>query len=767
MQSPSIAIDSDSDSAASSSSSLPDAPSNIPALRGAVRETGSYTAHEQLLSALVQTGDLPEIRTAREQFAHAYPLSPTIWTEWISDEARIAVTDAEKLSVLDLYESAVKDYLSIPLHHARLQYAITLCQNGAILPDKVAEAFGDSERRGACAHFTESQSLWECYERFVQNEDHANLHREQYKPLKNDGSIHETECAVFEKRLQDAIDSSADQEQTAGIISQDVEMAFLSYASHAQSISERTAVSVYERAITMAFFHPGIWRAYIDFIQTKFDNNCLRDVCLRATRNIPHHIFTWAKLLQAVSSTEQLVDLLSKAKKYIMVSNDLSGAQRMTRDAWTVFAMLGGPESAHQIVQESLEFCVPDSVEWASACVHIANVLCSLNRVDEAAQVMEQVVKVRALEGRWWLSYVELVQRYSSKSGLVDIFERAMKAVQAAEVGPIEAAWESFVVSDIPYVRRGMDISGSMSETIGVGEGSRMAKREEWFGLGAEEMWRRIRRIREMVMARQSDIDRREEGDNQTVRKRERVPTGWKVGETKRKRTDARKRADGPVPGRTEDTDKMEEDTQTEGTPIANGQGSGQSNQKGKRERSAPKAERKRGAQGEVEPNTIFINNLVYDITEGDLRNVFKFAGEIGQVRIPRRADGASKGIAYIEFVDEVGVDKALTRHQKPIKGRSVWVRKSKPPGRKNIGRSGQPRGRGKWGGKGGAGMNPIAMVPRALRRKMQVEIDGGAEGQANGTRDADTEMAENVQETADNPKSQDDFRAMFMQKKE
>ncbi len=134
----------------------------------------------------------------------------------------------------------------------------------------------------------------------------------------------------------------------------------------------------------------------------------------------------------------------------------------------------------------------------------------------------------------------------------------------------------------------------------------------------------------------------------------------------------------------------------------------------------------------QYEVNTVFINNLAFKATEELVRKKFAECGAIKDVRIPKRGDGAPKGMAYVEFEDDKGVELALKLHETQILGRTIWVRRSKPPRR-------PPRPRGAPSSKGRRTARPLAM-------------------------EGDTVMTE---VTTEQTKTQDDFRKMLLGTKE
>lgn len=70
-----------------------------------------YDAHVELISLLRSLFDLEKLRIARKRMAGLFPLTSTIWMEWLEDENKIATTAEEKLAIVDLFEQAIKDYL--------------------------------------------------------------------------------------------------------------------------------------------------------------------------------------------------------------------------------------------------------------------------------------------------------------------------------------------------------------------------------------------------------------------------------------------------------------------------------------------------------------------------------------------------------------------------------------------------------------------------------------------------------------------------------
>src|SRR6185369_13127586 len=99
----------------------------------------------------------------------------------------------------------------------------------------------------------------------------------------------------------------------------------------------------------------------------------------------------------------------------------------------------------------------------------------------------------------------------------------------------------------------------------------------------------------------------------------------------------------------------------------------------------------------------IYVGNLSYQTTEGDLSNLFEQVGQVESVNIITDRDtGRSKGFGFVEMGNEEA-DKAIAQFNgAELNGRSITVNEARP----REDRSGGGRGRGGFnrGGGGGGG---------------------------------------------------------------
>jgi RNA recognition motif-containing protein len=101
----------------------------------------------------------------------------------------------------------------------------------------------------------------------------------------------------------------------------------------------------------------------------------------------------------------------------------------------------------------------------------------------------------------------------------------------------------------------------------------------------------------------------------------------------------------------------------------------------------------------------IFVGNLSYQTTEGDLQAAFEAYGAVERVSIVRDRDtGQPRGFAFVEMTNAAEANKAMTAvNGREINGRAVNVNEARPREERPRGGGGGGRG-GNGGGYGGGG---------------------------------------------------------------
>jgi RNA recognition motif-containing protein len=100
----------------------------------------------------------------------------------------------------------------------------------------------------------------------------------------------------------------------------------------------------------------------------------------------------------------------------------------------------------------------------------------------------------------------------------------------------------------------------------------------------------------------------------------------------------------------------------------------------------------------------LYVGNLSYGVTEGDLERLFAQAGEVKEVAlIMDRATRQSKGFGFVEMATQVDAEKAIQMfNNHELDGRPLTVNVARP--REERGGSGFRGGFGSRGGRGGGG---------------------------------------------------------------
>ena len=81
----------------------------------------------------------------------------------------------------------------------------------------------------------------------------------------------------------------------------------------------------------------------------------------------------------------------------------------------------------------------------------------------------------------------------------------------------------------------------------------------------------------------------------------------------------------------------------------------------------------------------IYVGNLDYSLSEGELKNTFSEYGEVTSVKIiTDKVTGKAKGFGFVEMPDSSAAEKAINNlNGMEVKGRNLKVGEARPPERK------------------------------------------------------------------------------------
>lgn len=730
----------------------------------------SFDAYQNAISVMRKAGnDIIAIRKIRYDFADKFPLPAPLWMEWAEDELMIAASAADRLFVAEsVIARGLRDYVSTGLARKLMNVQVERWKAKECGAEVVHAAFRRVREIGAAFHFNDGAELWGVYYRFLvenginddekkrfvvemkthllqpaedEEMDAADDVSNMLKAVKLDRLSEMQDlvvsCQVFESKLEDARNESPKE---PGIQSEELKARYVTYATFLADGQIPSAKSVWERCIEECFLDNSLWGQYATFCREHRSLVEEKEVLDRAVRNVPWDLSAWVRRVRNISArvvknsvtvdeaASELVSVLHAVHPHVFASASWDDAMRLSIAALTCYKRLGLKSDVRKTAFATITYSEAGSVQWAHCKFAMACVCVAEEDKDGALGHLEEVVDGRGMEGLWWQRYAMFLLRARAPDVDVrEVFQRGVQAVEGREdVEMLGALW--------------MDFEAGAANGLG----------HQAFDSAEEEIEKRVAALPRAGPAAASKPQRRVSAKATKGKKTKENGGPSDVTSKKRKKPESAKRQRRSTPAG--NSVQMEVEGGINPEPKEDS-----ANLKPKEPDTKP--EPNPAPEVEYEANTVFINNLPYKATEDDLREKFANAGAIKAIRIPKRGDGAAKGIAYVEFEGAEGMEAALKLHNTPVRGRAVWVRKSKPP-RKGV------------AGKRGGGRKGRGTVGRG-RGRINLNVEGADAGDADKKKgeDGDAEMVD-----ADKPpegalakekfKTQDEFRALMLGKK-
>ncbi|KAF4657393.1 hypothetical protein FOZ61_006284 [Perkinsus olseni] len=127
----------------------------------------------------------------------------------------------------------------------------------------------------------------------------------------------------------------------------------------------------------------------------------------------------------------------------------------------------------------------------------------------------------------------------------------------------------------------------------------------------------------------------------------------------------------------------------------------------------------------------VYVGSLDFEVTEAELGDHMKSAGDVESVDILTRRDGKSKGCALVEYKTEEAAEKAIeTLNDTEVGKRKIFVREDRGPieemdqdaARQGKGKGGKGKGKGKGKGfKGRDRIRPLKVGEKDVHRLIYV----------------------------------------------
>ena len=146
-----------------------------------------------------------------------------------------------------------------------------------------------------------------------------------------------------------------------------------------------------------------------------------------------------------------------------------------------------------------------------------------------------------------------------------------------------------------------------------------------------------------------------------------------------------------------------------------------------------------------IEKNKLYVKDLPQSTSKEDLTKLFGAYGELKDVRLVTYRNGHSKGIAYVEYVNETSASKAIVHTDgMKIQDKLISVAISNPPVRKDVQKP-QERisslgstSKDNLNGYRGKGRSQIAFVPRSVQKTSSQNGSGSKAPSKNSASNSD-----------------------------
>ncbi|CAF2537142.1 unnamed protein product [Rotaria sp. Silwood2] len=313
----------------------------------------NYQAHIDYINLSRQYGNLEHLRFARQTMSEIFPLTQQLWLNWIKDEIRLLVSNSEEnKELIQLFERAINDYLSVMIWIEYVQYRIPYY----VSLNSIEELRNLFERGlSSCGvHLTEGSLLWAAYietekaildgillnynqnntnndlkEKILQHVDYIlTLYRRQLSiPLREMNTVYfkdynefcqqykeylptnyiEKYDLVLKKEFDHAVQQLEEREKFEQELD-DTKRSVASYRKYIEFEKEPARIQcLYERAIVDNCLDGDLWLSYIDFTEKYLSSaTVLQTIFERSLRNCPWVATLWIRYAEYMELTANI-----------------------------------------------------------------------------------------------------------------------------------------------------------------------------------------------------------------------------------------------------------------------------------------------------------------------------------------------------------------------------------------------------------------------------------------------------------------------------
>ncbi|XP_065663272.1 squamous cell carcinoma antigen recognized by T-cells 3 isoform X3 [Hydra vulgaris] len=682
-----------------------------------------YDKHVELITALRQSGDLDQLRTARENMANVYPLSESMWLEWFSDELPLAILQEHKEYLLEKFDLAVKDYTSVKLWHEYCQFVM----NNIESPSDIERARSVFERAITAVglHVAEGSLIWDGYREFEMAilDSYQQLHesgdtigmeakvdmqidriqslfkRQLSVPLLGMSSTFK----IYEDWLTESIPSEVHRSyeralQKLSLCTEYEEKLKLSIntATNVPSLKEylnyinyeikdgdpARIQSIFERAIKDHCLEHELWIKYLNYLDYKLK---IPDIALvahvRSVRNCPWVSSLWVKYINALERSnkdyseikevfnQSLKGGFSEASSYLQLW--LADCDYHRRKAVESSFESEKVDNLRQSFEEAITYMNQQfGLEGDKDCVLMREWAFIeakyLNNVKRGQELWDTVMKKHSKDANMWLEYINFLMLFTDPFSIRRVFQRA---IQISFEQP-----EQILAAFIQFERR----YGSLTELDDAQQKVdaqmfkiKEKKEKEALNHPPENIVKNLKKDQVKLKKKKKKITKEKNlkrSNNEAMEVESPI---------KKKKAEANTLVDKVITETAVNTDFAVKTVQTEAalakTELIEHLSTSMSplNVNDSNQVVLNDGEQVRKVDNEC---SIFISNLLFSVDENHIKDMFEKCGDIDTIRIVKNRAGKSKGYAYLQFKSKLSVDSSLLLDRESILGRPMFV---------------------------------------------------------------------------------------------
>ncbi|KAK6189074.1 hypothetical protein SNE40_005118 [Patella caerulea] len=677
-----------------------------------------YDNHTELIKLLKKLGELEELRNARENMSKLFPLTPELWLDWIKDEMKCISSEAEdREKIHKLFNTAVQDYQSVPLWLEFAQFSIGEMSSKDGMR-KTRETF-ERAITAVGLHVSQGSTIWEAYRELenavlatlmpmpgsvateeqeeafsAQNQRVSLLFKRQLAiPLLDMGET----LSEYKEWLCDEIDAATQASYNTAVKTLEklkpFETALLtataprweeyqSYIEHEIKEGDPSRIQcIYERAITENCLSPEIWLQYTKYLDSKLKiKSVILPVYERAVRNCTWSSQIWHGYVLALERHKETPDKIKSTVEKALSSGFTQASEYCT--IWTCYCDYlrrqinwdTDHEQQLELFRETIEKALDNLYEYFGNSGDENGALKQYWALIEA-KFCKNLSKAREIwnkimteghgnEAASWLEYYKLERAYGDNMHCRKLLQKAVNSV---------TDWpESITQAYINFERE----EGTLEDyDIAVSRCEAQLDRITDRKVKAAE--------KEELMGQQKKHGKGEKKNNKKFEKAKNKDN-LKKTDTQFVNKNSKNNKTSPIKRKFEDnteTVSQQSSPASDGFRIPPPPGYKGEPPPPKKAKTEPPHVEQVIHDASKDNRTVFVSNLSFNVNEDSIKDIFCKCGEISEIRLVKNIRGKSKGYAYVEFVDELCVPKALILDRHPINGRPMYVSKCEDRG--------------------------------------------------------------------------------------